>query len=1056
MCPCDPMTTGKGHDVFISYSRDVGENIVRGLQTWLQLYAKPWWHRRALKVFRDRTDLTLTPKLWPAIARAISHADWFVLVASRQAAKSKWVKREVRHWLGDAQVMQRPIEALDHPLPSPDRERCRRLLIVLVDGNIKWREGGFGMTADFDWQSTDALPRCLTGVFSEEPGWLDLDEVTRRPAGRHVYSRSNPAFIEAVAKLSATIRDIDLSVLIGEDSRRHRQAIRTAKAAAASLLFLAIATAIGAWLALVAARTADWQRRIAVAERTVAEARAMTVLKPSALPQAGVMARGAYLDIQALVEASPSPAWLRDVLHGLARLGFDWARPLASAMTFNLSVGTITSMDEVMCLADDLTPELVAAWSADGIESVSVAAVLPDGQSIAFLHDNVSELWQPGAAPVSPPRLVRPLVRVNGRENLALSGNGTLVALETRDNMVRVYTTQEGRCTHEIDPKAVFPASAFEPRAKTTATTSGVFKETFVVANAGARSPLLAGLAIDYDGNRLMLVSKSGFARLVSIRPSKPMEPLGEVWRLEIPFVDDYMRMGLWVMDANGKHLAATPSSFPVGQAPVMVWHAVNGTATARMPLIHEDTVAAIAFSGDGTQLATGVTNGNIFVWGIDTATRERSLDMGTPVRSLAFGSGASDGTLLVGGDGLTRAFDLSTRREIARAPQAGRVDTVAWAPDGRHFITAAILTGGHAPLRFWGIEAAQRVAPIRMRSTHGLHRVVSSAGVLAAIGWPSNLYVWDSATGGILQPFGDVNVLRRAIAMDPAAGRIVALAPAQEGLAYVFDLATGKRTTIAGPGLPTTASSNRKPYLAAACLDAGGHHLLRLIGMPPGQPGLLELWDLDTSACQLSLPCEAECRDAALAPDGARIAWLIHGTTPRLTVRSVMDEASIWSVLLHTSEKKGVVGSHVVFSLDGTRVGVTTGSVIQVFDAATGAATGPPINLGDSVGSIALDTPGLRVVASLASRRLVLADVISGRVSAVRAFDCDNTGGGAVTIADHDSTIYAVFGDRNINNPRVWRWRLSSELVSEALATRLPPIVAVEPNTLSSNAAKN
>jgi hypothetical protein len=87
------------YDAFISYSHARDKPIAAALQSVVQKLGKPWYRRRALRVFRDDTSLSATPHLWPTIEHALSHARYFILLASPEAADSKWVNKEVAYWL---------------------------------------------------------------------------------------------------------------------------------------------------------------------------------------------------------------------------------------------------------------------------------------------------------------------------------------------------------------------------------------------------------------------------------------------------------------------------------------------------------------------------------------------------------------------------------------------------------------------------------------------------------------------------------------------------------------------------------------------------------------------------------------------------------------------------------------------------------------------------------------------------------------------------------------------------------------------------------------------
>ena len=84
---------------FISYSHAADERLAPALQSGLHRFAKPWYRLRAMRVFRDKTGLAVTPELWGSIQKALEDADYFILLASPQAAQSKWVEQEVDWWL---------------------------------------------------------------------------------------------------------------------------------------------------------------------------------------------------------------------------------------------------------------------------------------------------------------------------------------------------------------------------------------------------------------------------------------------------------------------------------------------------------------------------------------------------------------------------------------------------------------------------------------------------------------------------------------------------------------------------------------------------------------------------------------------------------------------------------------------------------------------------------------------------------------------------------------------------------------------------------------------
>lgn len=88
------------YKAFISYSHAADGKLAPLLQSGLHRFAKPFLRMRAMRVFRDATSLHLTPALWPTIQKALHESEHFILMASPEAAKSDWVREEVKEWLG--------------------------------------------------------------------------------------------------------------------------------------------------------------------------------------------------------------------------------------------------------------------------------------------------------------------------------------------------------------------------------------------------------------------------------------------------------------------------------------------------------------------------------------------------------------------------------------------------------------------------------------------------------------------------------------------------------------------------------------------------------------------------------------------------------------------------------------------------------------------------------------------------------------------------------------------------------------------------------------------
>ena len=209
------------YDGFISYSHAADDLLAPRLQAGLQRFAKPWWKRRALHIFRDEASLSANPHLWTSITDALDDSNWFVLLLSPDAARSEWVNQEIAYWVNNRDP--------------------KKILPVVTDGT-------------FDWQGTDvtgdAVPDALRGVFDEEPRWVDV----RWAKDEDQLDLQDPRFADAVADIASTIRGIPKDDLASEEVRQHRRTVRTAWAAGGLVTVLGIA-AVG--FGISSARNAD-------------------------------------------------------------------------------------------------------------------------------------------------------------------------------------------------------------------------------------------------------------------------------------------------------------------------------------------------------------------------------------------------------------------------------------------------------------------------------------------------------------------------------------------------------------------------------------------------------------------------------------------------------------------------------------------------------------------------------------------------------------------------------------------------------------------------------
>ncbi|MFC3895195.1 hypothetical protein ACFOWZ_27240 [Lentzea rhizosphaerae] len=207
------------YDAFISYNRKADWINALRLQRLIRRVGRPWNQPGSLRVFRDTTNLRLSPSLKHSLVDALDRTDTFVLMASPDSAKSEWVRFEVDHW-------------------RQHREQ-NKFVIVHTAGEIHWDD----QRGDFDWDRTTALPREIEGWYGDQPIWGTIvADGTRRRA----------ALLRDVAvSIAAQLYGVEKDRLHNEDElelRKTRRAWRaTFSVLAMAVVGVLIAGAIAVW-----------------------------------------------------------------------------------------------------------------------------------------------------------------------------------------------------------------------------------------------------------------------------------------------------------------------------------------------------------------------------------------------------------------------------------------------------------------------------------------------------------------------------------------------------------------------------------------------------------------------------------------------------------------------------------------------------------------------------------------------------------------------------------------------------------------------------------------
>jgi WD40 repeat protein len=834
------------YDGFISYAHAADGALAPQLQAGLQRFAKPWWRRRALRIFRDESGLSANPHLWTAIAGALDSSAWLVLLLSPDAAGSDWVGREITHWL-----QTRPAD---------------RILPVLTEGDLVWDE----TRGDFDPTASTAIPPALFGVFPGEPRWVDL----RWAHSSDQVDLGNPRFRAAIADIAAPLHGIAKDDLESEEVRQHRRTRRTAWTAITALTALTLASIAGGALALQAR-----QRATAAEMLATAQARTSDASRLGAEALGGKTYDLSLLLAAQAVKMDPSPQTesnlFATLLHGDAVRSVRRTDGTISSTLMSPDGRTITTLSDLGRMrtwpldAGRPTNDVKVDRSSVPWSFPRSLAWLPDGRLLADTQDGEDAAHEG-------PRIVEPVtgalghVTAAGTNGFALSPDGSaLVAVRVDDR--------------------------------------GSFSDTVVASRVAVGEPRHHSVAV---GSQVVWVTRCGrFACVLTTDKQMVRVRFGDgavVSRAAMPpetiVQANLLTVNQWFASNPDGSLVAAPCSDNVIR--------LVDPGTGRVARVLGGTTkngSVLAFSPDGLQVA-GRDASTVLVWHLDGAPLPERYDgHGGRVNTAAF---TRDGTSLVttGDDDAMIVWDLSGAQRVGRVltRSLGASTSSLWAVGSE--IAVGQSTGSLVFVDPATGAVSPAVGGSPSLDGSGLTTVRSGTGSdrLIAANYSGRTTIWSLREHRLLTVVTGLPELDETHLADTWVsndGRYAATSRDDTGI-RIIDMATGRITRTLAP-IPSTAHHTFFATVVGWTSDGTGVLAFRQTDDPAG---IAELFILDATTGAVRMhrylpwtPNEAvedpAGRVLAVGGDSGQIAFLDPGSGDDIAPSATANDLSVYNM---------------------------------------------------------------------------------------------------------------------------------------------------------------